>query len=313
MRTRRTSSSSDPVSTLVEHQSVLLHEAIDALRLKPDATVLDATLGGAGHTRAIAERLSAKGIVVGIDADHDAIDRTKVRLRGVQPTVRLSCSNFRALGVTVPSLGVTHLDGALFDLGWSSYQLAAGRGFSFMKDEPLQMTYGQSRDGYTFTAYDIVNTWEEENIADIIYGWGEERFARRIAKAIVAHRQQGPIETSSALSEIIAHAVPRWYQNRKVHPATKTFQAFRIAVNDEIAAVEEGLSAALGLLVSGGVMAVITFHSIEDRTVKRLFKAWAADGRVTLDTKKPITPGEEELAHNPRARSAKLRVCTKLS
>ncbi len=304
MRTRRSTSSSDLVSP--RHQSVLLHEAVDALCILPEHTVLDATVGGAGHTKALAALLSGEGTIVGLDADSAAIDRAREALVGVRPRVRLAVANFRTAGSTLPKLGVRTLDRALFDLGWSAFQLDAGRGFSFSADEPLLMTYSAHPEGDAMTAWQIVNEWDESSIADVLYGWGEERFARRIARAIVAQRSIGEIMTARQLADVIAHATPRWYGRGK-NPATKTFQALRIAVNDEYQALREGLEGVRALMEKGGRIAVITFHSGEDRIVKHLFAEWAKEGYGTLLTKRPLLPSEHEVAHNPRARSAKLR------
>ncbi|MBP9669682.1 MAG: 16S rRNA (cytosine(1402)-N(4))-methyltransferase RsmH [Candidatus Pacebacteria bacterium] len=292
------------------HQSVLLHEVIDALSLTGGETIVDCTVGGAGHTKAVAAQLSEKGKLVGLDADPAAIDRARRALKGVKPRVLLSVSNFRHVRRTLESLKVDAVDGFIFDLGWSGFQLTAERGFSFMADEPLLMTYGD-RDAHPFTAYDVVNNWEESSIADVLYGWGEERFARRIAKAIVARREMKPIATARELGELISHAVPSFYARSKLHPATKTFQAIRIAVNDELGALHDGLSQALISLAPQGKIAVITFHSIEDRAVKRLFRAWQDSELGAPLTKKPLRPGAVELKQNPRARSAKLRVFQK--
>ncbi len=311
MRTRRTTSSSNSVPRETNpHPSVLLHEVVDALELTGSETIVDCTLGGAGHTKAIAAKLKGDGKLVGLDADPAAVDRARRALKNAQPRVLLSVSNFRHLRRTLETLKIAAVDGFVFDLGWSGYQLVAERGFSFMADEPLLMTYG-AEDAHVFTAYDVVNNWEEESIADILYGWGEERFARRIAKAIVARRELKPIATARELGELISHAVPRFYARAKLHPATKTFQAIRIAVNDELGALNDGLSQALISLAPKGKIAVITFHSIEDRAVKRLFREWQNRELGMATTKKPIRPSTTELSANPRSRSAKLRVFQK--
>jgi len=292
MRTRRNVSSSDPVPS--GHRSVLLHEAIELLAIEPHHTVLDATVGGAGHTKAIAALLSKEGTVVGLDRDAAAIERAKQALKEAKPHVRLTVGDFRYANTLLPKLGVQ--------------QLSDGRGFSFQTDEPLYMTYSTTPEAHEFTAQDIVNTWSEENIADVLYGWGEERFARRIARAIVAKRDTKRIETARELTELIESAVPSWYRYKKAHPATKTFQALRIAVNDELGAIRETLPALLEMMKPQGRIAVITFHSLEDRIVKRIFKEWVDAGKGTLATKKPVAPSTEEVSENPRARSAKLRV-----
>lgn len=304
MRTRRSISSSDLVSP--RHHSVLLHEALNALQIVPEHTVLDATVGGAGHTKALAALLSGEGTIVGLDADSAAIDRAREALSGVSARVRLAVANFRTAGSVLPKLGVRTLDRALFDLGWSAFQLDAGRGFSFSADEPLLMTYAALHSKDSLTAEQIVNEWDESSIADILYGWGEERFARRIARTIVAQRSIAPITTARQLAEIVAHATPRWYGRGK-HPATKTFQALRIAVNDEYQALRDGLEQVRSLMNPEGRIAVITFHSGEDRIVKRMFAEWVKEGYGTLLSKRPTSPSKSEVSQHPSARSAKLR------
>jgi 16S rRNA (cytosine1402-N4)-methyltransferase len=286
------------------HRSVLLQEVIELLNIQADDIVVDATLGGAGHALAFAKLLSAGGVLIGVDADEDAILRARERLANAAPTVLLINDNFRNLERELERLDVQQVSKALFDLGWSSYQLQAGRGFSFLADEPLSMAYGKAQ---SLSAATIVNEWGEESLADIIYGWGEERYSRRIAKAIAEAREKKAIATSRELGEIVAHAVPAAYRRGKLHPATKTFQALRIATNDELGALREGLQAAWKKLKPGGRIAVISFHSIEDRIVKEMFVQWEREGEGQRLTKKPITASEEELAENPRARSAKLR------
>lgn len=306
MRTRRSSSSSNPVPPPeVEHRSVLLHEAIEGLAVRPDDIVVDGTLGGAGHARAAAERLGTDGMFIGFDLDADAILRAQIALRDAAPKVVLVQSNFRHLKRELAARGITHIDKALFDLGWSSYQLSVGRGFSFLRDEPLAMTY--AKEGAPYTAATIVNEWEESSIADVLFGWGEERYARRIARAIVERRERAPLKTTAELVDVIKGAVPASYRHGGLHPATRTFQALRIAVNDELGALTEALNATWEMLTPGGRIAVITFHSLEDRIVKQLFLRFADDGGERI-TRKPIIPSADELADNPRARSAKLRV-----
>lgn len=322
-RTRRSaSSSSDPVSSTrhrsekvvkkkIGHTPVLLHEVVDVLALRPSDIVLDATLGGAGHALAIANHLNTTGMLIGIDADREAIERARAALSTALPRTHFKQANFRTLKEAVAEAGASHITKALFDLGWSSYQLDAERGFSFLKDEPLLMTYADAPQEETLTAEKIVNTWEEENIADVIYGWGEERYARVIAKAICAARAASPIRTSRELGDIIARAVPGKYRHGKIHPATRTFQALRIAVNDELGALKEGLQSAWDLLEKGGRIAVITFHSIEDREVKNLMREWEEKGKGERVTRGVVKPTREEIAENPRARSAKLRCIEK--
>ncbi|PIR84081.1 16S rRNA (cytosine(1402)-N(4))-methyltransferase [Candidatus Kaiserbacteria bacterium CG10_big_fil_rev_8_21_14_0_10_51_14] len=318
MRTRRFQFSSNPVSRpgpsaelRVEHQSVLLHEAIAGLAIEKDDTVVDATLGGAGHARAIVEVLGKKGTLVGFDVDHDAIERAEKSLAGVTPNVHLIEENFRNLGNELPQRRIKRIDKALFDLGWSSYQMAAERGFSFRSEEPLLMTFAKEAKPDALTAAKIVNEWGEESLADVIYGWGEERYSRRIAKAIVERRKEQPYTSAHDLAETIYAAVPARYRFGRIHPATRTFQALRIAVNDELGALEEGLKAAWEMLKPEGRIAVITFHSIEDRIVKQIFKQWEEEETGVRMTKKPQVASDEETAKNPRSRSAKLRIISK--
>lgn len=295
------------------HRTVLLHEAVELLQIQSGDTLVDATLGGAGHTRAIAEKLGPTGAVYAFDADHEAIERAKKELqsdaRPGRAGIHLIHANFREMREQLQGQGVTQIDGALFDLGWSGYQLAAGRGFSFLADESLSMAYDVDQ---ALNASVIVNSWEESSLVDVITGWGEERYAPRIAKAIVAARAQASIKTARELAEIVKAAVPASYRYGRIHPATKTFQALRIAVNDELGALVHGLKAAWDMLEVGGRIAVITFHSIEDRIVKRQFRDWEDTAAGKRVTKKPLTPSAEEITANPRSRSAKLRVIEKM-
>lgn len=322
MRTRLVHSSDDSVLSLEsgpdsaqatsgQHRSVLLHEAIEGLAIGPTDIVVDATLGGAGHARAIADMLGTEGTLIGFDLDPDAIKRAQSALADTLPRTFLIESNFRELQQQLATRGIVSIDKALFDLGWSGYQLAGGRGFSFLSDEPLLMTYAKDVTEHTLTAAEIVNEWERESLIDIISGWGEERYARRIAQMIVDRRAQKPFSTARDLADAIKACVPSVYRYGRIHPATKTFQALRIAVNDELGALRDGLASAWHLLAPDGRIAVITFHSIEDRIVKQQFVQWEREGTGMRITKKPITPNPEELSQNPRARSAKLRVIKK--
>lgn len=292
------------------HITVLLNESIDQLMLEPSDVVVDATLGGAGHFKLLLSRMDAKGTLIGIDADEEAIARAQAVVdadtRSDKPTVHLLKGNFRDLESLLAGIGIDSADRILFDLGWSGFQLARGRGFSFLTDEPLLMTYGDPEEQQT--AADIVNSSSEEAISEIIFTFGEERFARSIAKAIVTERKRGKLLTTFDLVRAIEKGTPAWYQHRRLHPATKTFQALRIAVNDELGALRDGLASALSLVSDGGRIAVITFHSIEDRIVKGMLRDAAYEGQGCLANKKPIGPSEAELKDNPRARSAKLRV-----
>ena len=323
MRTRRQQTSSDPVqqpqhrSPLnVEHSTghtpVLLHESLELLRIQSEDVVLDATLGGAGHARAIVDRLGEKGTFIGVDADMEAVARSREMLKGARAKVILIEGNFRDVESYLGKHGIPYLTKALFDLGWSIDQLSAGRGFSFLSDEPLLMTFSGTIRGDTLTAGKIVNTWEEESIADILYGWGEEKFSRRIARAIVEARRQKEIRTSKELGAIVQAAVPAFYRRGRIHPATKTFQALRIAVNDEIGALKQGMQSAWKSLRPRGRLACIAFHSVEDRVIKQTMREWSHSGQGVLVTKKPIRPTRGEILGNPRSRSAKLRCIRKL-
>lgn len=291
-----------------KHDSVLMNEVIEALALSPSDTVVDGTLGGAGHFSVLLAALGEGGVIVGIDADPAAVERGREAYaadrRPERPVAHLVNDNFRNLSRILERLGVGPVDAILFDLGWSGYQIASPRGFSFQSDEPLLMTYGEGGE----TAADIVNSASESDLADLIYAYGEERFARGIARAIVAARARGRILTTGALVEAVNAGTPSWYQKGKTHPATKTFQALRIAVNDEIGSLREGLTAALEALAPGGRIAVISFHSIEDRVVKTMLRDAVEAGFGSLTPKKPIAPSRGEVAANRRARSAKLRV-----
>lgn len=292
---------------------VLLHEAIRELQIQPGDIVVDATLGAGGHARAILEKLGRNGIFIGIDADGAAIKRSKKALEHFHTAkIHLIKDNFRDLTSILNKLGIPKITKALFDLGWSGHQLEEGRGFSFLKDEPLLMTYADTLGADALTAKKIVNEWKEESIADIIFGWGEERYSRRIARSIVKRRAKEPFETSRELAELIEGAVPPKYRHGHIHPATRVFQALRIAVNDELGALREGLASAWKHLAPLGRIAVITFHSIEDREVKRMFAEWEKGSVGKRLSKKPIRPGEKEIFENPRSRSAKLRVIEKI-
>lgn len=290
------------------HDSVLMQEVLEALEVKPSDTVVDATLGGAGHFGSMLAALGEGGVIIGIDADPAAVERARavyaLDRRPERPIAHLVNDNFRNLAHVLERLGIGQVDKILFDLGWSGYQIASPRGFSFQSDEPLLMTYGEGGE----TAADIVNSSTEEELADIIFAYGEEHFSRGIARAIVAARGKERILTTDALVEAIKAGTPHWYHERKIHPATKTFQALRIAANDEIGALKEGLAAALAALAPSGRLAVISFHSIEDRVVKNTLRDAAEAGLGTLTPKKPIAPAREEVLANRRARSAKLRV-----
>ncbi|MDE1874761.1 MAG: 16S rRNA (cytosine(1402)-N(4))-methyltransferase RsmH [Patescibacteria group bacterium] len=305
------------------HQSVLLKETIEGLDIRGDDLVVDGTLGRAGHAVAAIERArecGAKIFVIGIDRDDDALIGSKASLEKACAAsgsrFRLFKGNFRDMGKFIAEASEetakTTADKIILDLGVSSPQIdSSGRGFSFRNDEPLLMTMEKEPSEGSFTARDVVNGWAEEDIANVIYAYGEERYARRIARSIIASRESRPIETTGELAAIIESAVPAMYRRGKIHPATRTFQAIRIAVNDELGGLKAGLQIGLGSLAPAGRLAVISFHSLEDRIVKTAMREWKASGLGDQSTKKPITPSEEEIARNPRSRSAKLRIFIK--
>lgn len=297
------------MATLNLHRTVLLHESVEGLSLRTDSVVVDATLGGAGHAEEICKQLGKDGVFVGIDADAHAIEIAKERLNETLPNKILVRDTFAHLVEILRKEKIEGVDAVLFDLGWSQNQLElSGRGFSFLRDEPLLMTLASEGDG--LTAYEIVNGWSEEQIADVIYDYGEERAARRIAKAIVRARSEGPIETTFGLVAVIESVLPRY---GRTNPATRTFQALRIATNKELEVLGDGLAGAWSALKAPGArLAVISFHSLEDRIVKHFMKEKVLEGTGKLGTKKPITATEEELVDNPRARSAKLRILMRL-
>ena len=303
-----------------KHVSVLLSECIEALNIRPDGIYVDGTLGLGGHSAEIAKRLTT-GLLIGIDRDETAIERAGARLQPYGERIRLVHGNFSDVASILDRLGVEAVDGMLFDLGVSSPQLdEAHRGFSYMQDAPLDMRMDGSA---SLTAHDVVNTWPEDRLRCSLYDYGEERYAPRIAAAIVRARQQKEIETTLELVEIIRSAMPAAALREKQHPAKRSFQAIRIAVNDELGAVQTMMDTAPDRLRSGGRLAVISFHSLEDRIVKngirrredgctcpRDFPVCTCGFVQTLKSvsRKPILPSPEEQAANPRARSAKLRV-----
>lgn len=297
----------------MRHVTVLLQEAVAGLLPKSGGVYVDGTLGAGGHAEEIC-RVAPKSTIIGIDADEDAIERAKVRLAGM-PCTLLTSNNFNdKISEILDGFQIDEVDGVVLDLGMSSDQLdRSGRGFSFLRDEPLRMTMKSKVSDDELDAYKIINTFNEEQLATVIYGYGDEKYSRRIARAIVEARQDSPIETSGRLAEIIKRSVPFHYRNGKTHPATKTFQALRIAVNDEIERLEKTLEQAYTKLKIGGRLSVISFHSIEDRIVKRFAKDKAQQGLVKIITKKPTVPTEEEVKSNPRSRSAKLRIIEKIN
>ena len=306
------------------HKSVLLDECLDGLCIRPDGIYLDGTLGGAGHSLEIVRRLTT-GRLIGVDRDTAALEAAGARLAPYMDRVTLVHGNFRELERILDDLEISAVDGMLFDLGVSSPQLDDGaRGFSYMADAPLDMRMNRED---RLTAWEVVNRWPREELRRILYEYGEERYAPQIAAAIDRRRQTGPIETTLELVDVIRSAMPPQALREKQHPAKRSFQAIRIVVNDELGAVREMMETAIPRLKPGGRLAVITFHSLEDRIVKSAMNA-AAKGctcppdfpvcvcgkkpQVRVITRKPITSGQKELTENPRARSAKLRICEKI-
>ena len=311
------------------HLPVLLNECLDGLNVRPDGVYLDCTLGGAGHSSQILRRLGPDGLLVGIDRDADAIAAASARLSGIDPKARFLClrGNFHDAPALLEAAGVERgPDGILIDLGVSSHQLdVRERGFSYHDDAPLDMRMDQ---GQALSARDIVNTWSEDELNRILRDYGEEKWARQIARVICDRRKTAPIGTTGQLVGIVDAAIPKKLrQGDGSHPARRTFQALRIAVNDELDPLESSLRSLAGLLNPGGRLCVITFHSLEDRIVKNTFRSLADPctcpksfpvcvcGKkpvVRLITRKPVTASEEELAQNSRARSASLRIAEKL-
>lgn len=293
------------------HKSVLLQESITSLNLHDGSIVVDGTFGAGGHSTAIARIIGKTGTLISFDADKSVFSEEKVQELERLTTFISVVDNFRNVDEALKHL---EIDGALFDLGLSSTQLeVSGRGFSFQRDEPLQMTFKNDPDESEgdVTASVILNNWSEDSIATILKGFGEERFARSIAQGIVLQRAESLIESTKELVEIIEASTPKWYQRGRTHVATRTFQALRMAVNDELGAVAQGLTSAFAHIKSGGRLSVISFHSLEDRVVKHLFRNLIEKGEAIRVTKKPTIPSDEELKENPRARSAKLRVIEK--
>ena len=289
------------------HIPVLLKEAIEYLDPKEGNVILDATFGNGGHAREILKHVGEKGKVIGLDQDISSQSSV------VSSQIIFINENFRNLDKVLDSLHIKKIDGALFDLGFSSDQLdESGRGFSFQKDELLLMTLKSGLGPNDLTAREIVNQWREEEIADVLYKYGEERYSRRIVKAIIERRKKKKIETTFELMDVIRLSVPKNYRNGRINCATRTFQALRIAVNDELGALEEGLKKAWDKLDKEGRLVVISFHSLEDRIVKNFFRDKKQAGEGKILTKKPVVPAEEEIKNNPRSRSAKMRAIMKV-
>ena len=308
-----------------EHVSVLLNECIEGLDIKPNGIYVDGTLGGAGHASVVCSHLSEEGYFIGIDQDNNALAVSKERLSDMKPKVTLVKSNFVEVKTVLENLGIEKIDGMLIDLGVSSHQLdEPSRGFSYMHDAPLDMRMNQDA---SYNAYELVNTMSEEDLYHIIKEYGEERWAKRIASFIVAQRREKPIETTYELVEVIKKAIPQSARKDGPHPAKRTFQAIRIAVNRELEIIEPTIKDIVGKLNKGGRLCIITFHSLEDRIVKHAFRdledpctcskdlpicVCGKVPQVKVITRKPILPSDEEVEMNPRSRSAKIRIIEKI-
>lgn len=310
---------------MFEHTTVLLHETVDGLNIKPDGIYVDCTMGGAGHSALILSKLSKEGRLFAFDQDDVAIENAKGKLAAYEGQLTIVKSNFRYLQEELHKLGIEKVDGVLYDLGVSSPQLdTPERGFSYHHDAPLDMRMDQQAD---LSAYDVINSWSFEELVKIFFKYGEEKFSKQIARKIEAAREIKPISTTGELVDLIKEGIPAPARRKGGHPAKRIFQAIRIAVNDELGVFEDSLNQAIDLLNPGGRISVITFHSLEDRICKVIFKKGSETPdlpkglpiipdefkpELKLITRKPIVPTEEELEHNNRARSAKLRVAEKL-
>ncbi len=305
----------------MNHISVLLKEILEGLQISDGDVVVDMTLGGGGHSKAMLESGASNITLIGLDADAAAKNRAieKIGEQGQNHQIIFETIYFDSLDKVLTDHKIEQVDKVLFDLGYSSFEIDdPERGFSFLNDGPLKMTYSQDGSGNTINAFDVVNSFSEENLADIIYGFGQEQFSRRIAKAIIESREEKEIHTTKELAEIINAAVPKFYRHQKdggrskIHPATKTFQAIRIAVNSELERLKIALNKSFEHLSKGGRIAVISFHSLEDKIVKTFFKEKATEKKAILVNKKPIIPQKSEIVENPRSRSAKLRIIEKI-
>jgi 16S rRNA (cytosine1402-N4)-methyltransferase len=295
------------------HITVLKEETIDNLLIKNGDIVVDGTLGGGGHTEEIIRRYGNKVRIIGFDLDSDAINNFERKIDKQNCDIIFINKNFAEMVKELNLQGIKKIDRLLLDLGISSSQIEESkRGFSFKRDEPLLMTMKSNPSENDLTAYDIVNTWSEETLVDILFGFGEEKYSRKIAKAIINARSNKEIKTTFELVEIINLACGQYYKRLKIHPATRTFQALRIAVNMELANLEKVIEQGFEILNKNGRMAIISFHSIEDRIVKRSFQNFKNFGLGKIITKKPHVPSINEQRENPRSRSAKLRVIEKI-
>lgn len=295
------------------HKPVLLKEVLEIFNPQPGEIYIDATINGGGHSAALAQRINPEGTLLGIDLDCDLLEAAKLRIKKLKLRIKFIslCENYADLKAIVEKHKLGKVDGILLDLGFSSYHLErSGRGFSFQKDEPLDMRYNLTNNG--FTAEKIINTWDKEAIENLLRAYGEERFAAGITRGILRERKNKKITTTRKLIEIIEKNVPRWYWKKRIHPATRTFQALRIAVNKELENLELALPQAVELLKPSGKLLIISFHSLEDRIAKTFFRKKDREKILKMITNKPLISSAREIAINPRARSAKLRAIEKL-
>ena len=294
------------VGTMDSHIPVMYREVVDLLNISPGALVVDCTLGLGGHTKMILERMGPQGKVIGIDRDNQSLAIAKENLGPAAGQCEFVHDDFRHIDRILSERGITQVDNILLDLGISSFQLNnPERGFSFKSDGPLDMRMDQ--ESY-ISAYDLINSLSEQEISSILKNFGEERYHHRIARHLVERRTKSPFQTTQELSEAIVRSIPGHYRHQKIHPATRAFQAFRIAVNRELEALEITLDKAVDYLRPGGRICIIAFHSLEDRIVKHKLRSYMQIGKIKLITKKPLRPTNEEVRENSRARSARLRV-----
>ncbi len=292
------------------HTPVMYSEVLSYLKLLPGMVIVDCTLGEGGHSEGILRKITPGGYLIGIDQDDDALSASRLRLSRFEGSFTLIRDNFKNIKDVLSDLEIDAMDGVVFDLGVSNMQLVSPeRGFSFLSDGPLNMRMDKHAQ---ITAFDLVNNLSEEEIANLIYTFGEERYSRRIASRIISERSRHVITTTQQLADIVVQSLPLKERFKKIHPATRTFMALRIAVNRELEVLQTGLTQAIELLKPGGRICVISFHSLEDRIVKHEFKAQARKGCLKIITKKPLIPTDEEIENNRKSRSAKLRVAEKL-
>ncbi len=310
---------------MIFHRPVMLKEVVESLNCRKNGVYVDGTLGGGGHAYEILEKTAPDGVLIGIDLDDEALEEAGQRLKCFGERKILRKGNFADIGSIMASLDIKHVDGILFDLGVSSHQLeTARRGFSFSQEAPLNMRMDESQ---SYSAYDLVNNLRERDLEQIIRNYGEEKKAGRIARAIVRKREISPILTTTELAELIVRTVHYDYARQDIHPATRTFQAIRIAVNNELSRLPEAIKSGVDLLNPTGRFSILSFHSLEDRIVKKEFSFWERDcicpprlplcncqhkALIKVLTKKPVRPGQSEIADNPRSRSAKLRTAERI-